>query len=121
MGIKTESEIDQPVEDILDTIGDEYARKVLTAICESPRSAKELANELDHSIQTIYRRVDILKANQLIRTQTAIADDGNHYQVYESNFDSVLISMEGDEYEVRIYRREDLPDRFTDLWDELSR
>jgi len=46
-----------------------------------------------------------------------VADDGNHYKVYESNFESTVISLEEDEYRVRIYREENLPDRFSQLWD----
>jgi DNA-binding transcriptional ArsR family regulator len=109
-----------PVEEILDMIGDRYARDVLAAVCRTPRSANDLAEELDQSIQTIYRRIATLKEYDLITSHTEIADDGNHYQVFESNVDSVLISVEDDEYEVRIYRREDLPDRFSNLWDELA-
>jgi hypothetical protein len=50
-----------------------------------------------------------------------VADDGNHYKIYESNFDSTVISLEEQgEYRVRIYREENLPDRFSQLWDELN-
>ena len=108
------------IETVLDTIGDKYAREVLLEICREPQSAKELAAELDHSLQTVYRRIDILEANELITSQIQIEKDGNHHQVYDSNFDSVLISMEDDDYDVRIYRRDDLPERFGDLWDDLS-
>ena len=117
----TESNESRSIEEILDTIGDTYARDVLAAICREPQSAKELAEDLDHSLQTVYRRIDMLQAHDLIASRTRIADDGNHYQVFESNFDSVLISMEDDEYDVRIYRKDDLPDRFAGLWDELSK
>lgn len=108
------------IETVLDTIGDKYAREVLLEICREPKSAKELADDLDHSLQTVYRRIDILEENELITSQIRIAKDGNHHQVYDSNFDSVLISMEEDDYDVRIYRRDDLPERFGDLWDDLS-
>lgn len=110
-----------PIEEILDAIGDQYARDVLAAICREPRSAKELAEELDHSLQTIYRRIDLLEEHELVSAHVRIAADGNHHQVYDSNFDSVLISVEEDEYDVRIYRRDDLPERFGDLWEELSK
>jgi predicted transcriptional regulator len=109
-----------PIEEILDTIGDRYARDVLSAICREPRSAKELAEELDHSLQTVYRRIDLLEEHDLVSARTRIAADGNHHQVYDSNFDSVLISVEDDAYDVRIYRRDDLPDRFGDLWENLG-
>jgi DNA-binding transcriptional ArsR family regulator len=108
------------IEDVLDAMGDQYARDVLAAICRESRSAKELAEELDHSLQTVYRRIDLLEEHELVTAHTRIAADGNHHQVYDSNFDSVLISMEDDEYDVRIYRRDDLPERFGDLWDDLS-
>lgn len=110
----------QPVESILDTIGDPYARDVLAAVCRSPHSAKELADELDQSLQTVYRRIDTLKDHELVTSRTEFVDDGNHYEVFESNFDSVLVSVEDDEYDVRIFRREDLPDRFSSLWDSLA-
>lgn len=111
---------DRPIEEILDAIGDRYARDVLAAICREPRSAGELAEELDHSVQTVYRRIDLLREHDLVTAQTRIARDGNHHEEYTTNFDSVLISMEDADYDVQIYRREDLPERFGDLWDELS-
>jgi predicted transcriptional regulator len=109
-----------PIEDILDAIGDAYARDVLAALCREPRSATELAAELGHSRQTVYRRIDSLTDHGLVSSRTRIADDGNHHEVYDSNFDGVLISVEDAEYDVEIYRREDLPERFGDLWDDLS-
>jgi len=111
---------DPPIEEILDTIGDEYARDVLAAICREPQSARELSEALDHSMQTVYRRIDLLEEHDLVSTRMRIADDGNHHQVYDSNFDGVLISVDDAEYDVEIYRRDDLPDRFGDLWDDLS-
>jgi hypothetical protein len=56
----------------------------------------------------------------LIKDRTLVAEDGNHYKVYESNFESTVISLEDDEYRVRIYREENLPDRFSQLWDDLN-
>lgn len=120
MHVSSGGELDRPVEEILNAIGDPYARDVLAAVCQRSSSAKELASQLEHSLQTIYRRLDLLEEHDLIRPRTQIASDGNHYEVFESNFDSVIISVEDDEYDVRIYRREDLPDRFSDLWSELS-
>jgi DNA-binding transcriptional ArsR family regulator len=111
---------DRSIEDVLDTIGDQHARTVLAAISRQPRSAKELAEECDLSLPTIYRRLELLQDHDLIIEQTAVAEDGNHYNVYECNFDSTVIQLEDDEYKVRIYRRENLPDRFTQLWDDLG-
>ena len=110
---------ERSIEEILDTIGDEHARRVLAAISREPRSAKELAEECDLSLPTVYRRIELLEEHDLVSDRTLVADDGNHYKVYESNFESTVISLEDDEYRVRIYREENLPDRFSKLWDEL--
>jgi len=111
---------EQSIEDILDTIGDEHARRVLAAISREPRSAKELSEECDLSLPTVYRRIEMLNQYDLVKDQTLVADDGNHYKIYESNFESTVISLEEDEYRVRIYREENLPDRFSQLWDDLN-
>jgi len=110
---------DRSIEEILDTIGDEHARRVLAAISREPKSAKELAEECDLSLPTIYRRVEMLDEYDLVTDRTLVAEDGNHYKVYESNFESTVISLQGEEYQVQIYREENLPDRFSKLWDEL--
>jgi len=111
---------DRSIEEILDTIGDQHARRVLAAISREPKDAKELAEECDLSLPTVYRRIEMLDEYDLITDETLVAEDGNHYKVYQSNFESTVISLEDDEYKVRIYREENLPDRFSQLWDELG-
>jgi DNA-binding transcriptional ArsR family regulator len=111
---------ERTIEEVLDTIGDESAREILAAVSVEPRPAKEVAEEVDLSLPTVYRRIELLEDNDLVKSRTLVAEDGNHYQVYESNFDSTVIRLEDDEYSVRIYRKENLPDRFSNLWDDLS-
>ena len=111
---------DRSIEEILDTIGDQHAREVLAAISREPKSAKALAEECDLSLPTVYRRIEMLDEYDLVTNETLVADDGNHYKVYESNFESTVITLEDDEYKVCIYREENLPDRFRQLWDDLG-
>jgi predicted transcriptional regulator len=111
---------DRSIEKVLDTIGDEHARHLLAAISDEPRPAKELADACDISLPTVYRRLEMLEEYDLVTTDTVVADDGNKYSVYESNFESTVITLEDDEYQVRIYREDNLPDRFGQLWDELG-
>lgn len=115
-----ELEEEPPIEEVLDTIGDELAREVLAAVSEESRPAKELADVCDLSLPTVYRRVETLQKYDLVREETRVASDGNHYKVYEANFDSTVISLDDDEFDVRIYRRGNLPDRFSELWDDLG-
>lgn len=110
---------ERSINQILDTIGDEHARRVLAAVSREPKPAKQLAEECDLSLPTVYRRIEMLDEYNLINDRTLVAEDGNHYKVYESNFESTVISLQDDEYKVRVYREENLPDRFSQLWDDL--
>lgn len=104
----------------MDTIGDRYARNVLAQICDRAYSAQEIAQHLDYSKNTVYRRINTLKEHGLVETQTKIVEDGNHYQVHEAAFDSVVVSVVDEEYDVEIYRGDELPDQFASLWDDLA-
>ncbi|MFB6137425.1 MAG: ArsR/SmtB family transcription factor [Halobacteriaceae archaeon] len=110
---------DRPIEEVLDTIGDEHARTILAALSGEPQSAKELSDSLDLSQPTVYRRLEVLEEHDLVTARTLVADDGNHYKRYECNFNSTVISLEDADYDVQIYREENLPDRFSQLWDDL--
>lgn len=112
---------ERPIEDILDTMGDQHARRVIIALHERELSAKELSEQTELSLPTIYRRIELLKEHDLVKEKTIVAEDGNHYRIFECNFDSTLIRLSEDKFDVRIYRTENLPDRFDSLWDDLSR
>lgn len=112
---------ERPIEEILDTMGDKYARMVLAALSNGPHSAKELGEACDLSLPTVYRRIELLKEHDLVKERTIVAQDGNHYRTFECNFNSTVISLSNEEFDVRIYRTENLPDRFNDLWNDLSR
>lgn len=111
----------RPIEDILNTIGDEYARHILATLSKGPHSAKELSEKCDLSLPTVYRRIELLEEHDLVRERTIVAEDGNHYRTFECNFNSTVISLSDEEFDVKIYRSENLPDRFNELWDDLSR
>jgi predicted transcriptional regulator len=112
-------EDDRPIEEILDTIGDEHARTILADLSGEPQSAKELSESVGLSEPTVYRRLELLQEHDLVTTQTLVADDGNHYKRYECNFNSTVISLDDSDYDVQIYREENLPDKFSQLWDDL--
>ena len=112
---------ESPIEEVLDTIGDRRARHILASIAQQPQSAKELAETLDLSLPTVYRRVEELEEHDLVVGRTEIADDGNHYRIFECSFESTVISLDDGEYEVQVFREGNVPDRFATLWDDLSR
>lgn len=111
---------ERPIEKVLDTIGDQHARQVLAAMSSEPKPAKQLAEKCNLSLPTVYRRIEMLNEYDLVNEQTRVAEDGNHYNTYKSNFESTVVALQDDEYKVRIFREGSLPDRFTQLWDDLQ-
>lgn len=107
-------------ESILETIGDERTRTVLAAIVRQPGSVKDLTERLDFSEATIYRRVETLEEHGLVEEQTLVADDGNHFSVYWSDFGGTVVTLDDDGYDVRVLREDNLPDGLSEIGTGLS-
>jgi predicted transcriptional regulator len=111
---------EQTVEGILDALGDAEARRILSTINPEALSVKEIGERLDLSLPTVYRRLDMLESCDLVAARTLVAENGNHYKVFECNFQSTVISLEGEEFKTEVYHREGFPERFSSLWDEFG-
>lgn len=111
---------EQSVEGILDALGDAEARQILATINPEALSAKEIGERLDLSLPTVYRRLDMLESHDLVAARTLIAENGNHYKVFECNFESTVITLEGEEFEAEVHHGEGIPERFSNLWSELG-
>jgi DNA-binding transcriptional ArsR family regulator len=81
---------------------------------------KELTERLDLSQATIYRRIETLEKHGLVEERTLVADDGNHFSVYWSEFDGLLVTLNDDGYDVRVLQEGDLPDGPSDTGESLS-
>lgn len=79
---------------------------LLEAAAAEPQSAKQLAERCGMSLPTVYRRLELLQEHALVTERTEVAEDGNHYSVYECNFESTVITLDEDSYDVTVYRRE---------------
>lgn len=106
--------------DLLDALGDGEARRILAIINPEPLSAKELGERLDLSLPTVYRRLDTLESLNLVTARTLVAENGNHYKVFECNFESTVVVLDGEEFEIEVSHKESLPERFSSLWEEFG-
>ena len=111
---------EQTVEEILDALGDAEARRILAAINPEALSAKEIAERLDLSLPTVYRRLDMLVARDLVVARTLVAENGNHYKVFECNFESTVITLDDEEFKAQVHHGEGIPERFSTLWEEFG-
>ena len=105
---------------LLALLGDEAVRGILTAADEKPMSAQMLDERCDASLTTIYRRIEDLLDQQLLRSHTKVRTDGNHYNLYEANLERLDITLEDGDFDVELTRRNDAPDRFRDIWDSMQ-
>jgi len=111
------------VDDVLDALADDAARRIVTALTE-PKTASDLSEECDIPLSTTYRKLEKLTDASLLRESTDIRRDGQHTTRYSASFDSVTVSIdeadEPRELTVEFSRPERTRDeRLADLWSEL--
>ncbi len=104
------------IERIAAVLEDPTARTILTETHSEPMSASTLSDRCGVSEPTIYRRLEDLRACELLveRTQPDL-DRGHHRTMYASNFERLTIELHDGRLELQVERREDLADRFTRL------
>ncbi|WP_336326536.1 helix-turn-helix domain-containing protein [Halovenus sp. HT40] len=106
-------------EELLELLGEKRVRQILAATSREPRSAKELSDECDVALSTIYRRTEDMVEQNLLVEQTEIESDGSHHSVYEANVDHLDIEIEDGMIEVSVHVREDAAQRFSRIWNDI--
>jgi predicted transcriptional regulator len=69
---------------------------VLDCLGESPQAASDLADRLDASRATVYRRLDRLTDAGLVRGTVSIDADGHHRQEFHIATETATIQFGGD-------------------------
>lgn len=105
---------------ILDVFGDPIARATLVLANDDAISVKEIAETLDVSTPTIYRRIDPLVDANLLEERRQIDQKGNQHNVYRTLLDEVTFTIEGDSYTVDTQINQDLADDIESLWSDLE-
>lgn len=106
---------------ILDVFGDRIARATLVLASGQPVTVQDLADQLDVSDPTIYRRIDPLVDANLLRERQRIDDDGNQPTEYETMLEAVTFAVETSGYTIDIQVRQDLAADFEAMWSDLER
>lgn len=105
-------------DELLGLLGQERVRQILAATSRDPKSAKELSEECDVALSTIYRRVEDMIASDLLVERTRIESDGSHHSVYEANVDHIDVDIDGT-IGVSVHVREDAAQRFSRIWSDI--
>lgn len=106
-------------EDLLELLGEPLVRQILAATSREACSAKELSEDCDVALSTIYRRVEDMVAHDLLVERTQIESDGSHHSIYKANIDHLDIDVKDGSIDVRIHVREDAAERFSRIWEDI--
>lgn len=80
--------------ELLDLVGDDYAREVLGAISETPRSATEVAAATSVSTPTAFRRLDRLEDCGLVEGIPVIdPENGHHCRRFRPAFTGFVVEF----------------------------
>ncbi|TYL37453.1 transcriptional regulator [Natronococcus pandeyae] len=105
--------------DIFQILADDYARKILLAADNGPKTAKTLSEECDASLTTIYRRVSTLQEHGLIEERHTVDSDGSHRSEFETALEELHVDISDGQLSLTVETRDELADNFTSLWSDL--
>ena len=87
---------------LLSIMADKYCRAIIRVTKDKPKSAIEITNETKIPISTIYRRLQTMHDNNLLRTSGMITDDGKKLFLYKSKIGGIISIFENDRVEVKL-------------------
>lgn len=105
---------------LLDVFGDRIARATLVLANRHTVSVADMAERLDVSDQTIYRRVDELVAHDLLTEHRRLGQNGNQYTEYETAVDEVTFAIDDTGYTLDVQFRQGLTDDFESLLSDMG-
>lgn len=110
-------------DDVLDVLGDDTARSVLSATHPEAKTAKEISEETDVSLSTVYRKVERLEDAELVVEQEVVAQSGPK-TVYASTIEHVTVEHGDDGLITTVTRdtegaEDAMADRFADIWNTM--
>ncbi|WP_277553271.1 winged helix-turn-helix domain-containing protein [Halobaculum limi] len=104
-------------------LDDPHARAILVHTARAALSADDLAERIDGSRSTVYRRARRLVELDLVAESREIDPDGNHFTTYRARLDRVTIDLDTDGFAIDVDRRpieDDAVDRLNRLFERLN-
>ena len=82
-------------------VSDRFSMKIIISIINNPKTAVEISKETGIPISTVYRRLQFLQENKLLKVSGGINKDGKFF-VYQSRIKEVEITFTGQSLRVSI-------------------
>jgi transcription initiation factor IIE alpha subunit len=81
---------------------DRFIRKILPCIIEKEKSAAEISKETGISICTVYRKIQSLQEQKLVKTTAIITSQSKKVFLYQSRIKSIHVKFENGFLDVQI-------------------
>ncbi len=105
------------VQALVQSLADEYSRKILLSTIPSPKSVEDISRENDIPLSTCYRRVhELLDAQIIIVDRMIVTQEGKKYELLRSAFRMVTVSFEGGAMKVDVIVNEDVAEKLRRMW-----
>jgi len=87
---------------LLEVLSDKYCRTILESTMYKPKSVMEITADTKIPISTVYRRIQTLHDNKLLRTSGNITEDGKRLFLYKSKIKGIQSNFNNGQVEVEI-------------------
>jgi len=85
---------------LLEILSDKYCRAILKSTMSTPKSVTEVTTETKIPISTVYRKIQTLYDNKLLRTSGTITDEGKKLFLYKSKIKGIQSTFNDGQVEV---------------------
>ena len=105
------------VQSLIQSLADEYSRKILLSAIPSSKSVEDMSRENDIPLSTCYRRVhELLDAQILLIDKIIVTQDGKKYEMLRSAYRAVTVSFENRVTKVDAIINEDVAEKLRRMW-----
>ena len=85
----------------LQVLSDQFCMGIISSIIDGPRTAVEIAKVANIPISTVYRRLQFLQENKMLKTSGGLNKDGKYF-VYLSKLKAASTFFDGSEIWVSV-------------------
>ena len=78
----------------LQILSDQFCMGIISSIINNPKTAVEISKVTDIPISTVYRRLQFLQENKMLKTSGGLNKDGKYF-VYQSKLKTISTLFDG--------------------------
>ena len=105
------------IQSIVQSLSDEYSRKILLSAISRAKSVEDLSKENDIPLSTCYRRVhELVETQTLVVEKIIVTPDGKKYELLRSAYKTISVNFEDGAIKVEASINEDVEEKLRRMW-----